>query len=467
MFNEKTTTMKYIKSLLAMMLVALTFSACNELEDMDADSAKATYPAGIGYGYYVMDNSSDTDYNYGIVVAKGEIADEEGNVVNDTVLHVIMTGKEGTKEAGLVRTIGVCHGAYYDQKLGILQGTCDYSFYEDILTGALAYDRFGNLKMQVNHAFEGEANTIAYSSAKKVDELPSFYATWEGVIGEQEFSLYAHQGKVMLDENEEEMLDENGNPIMTYGTLTIGETVEEILPLSVEGNLATATGAETGTVVTLSYNAEMQVEATINGNKAICERVINEPEPEVYLPYATGIYAHGVKNVSVKAMGGEVLPALYPQYIQESQYEVTLLRGQNRSSRFLIYPYAAAVGDAGLYFELGEELEGEENEGSYYVIAEPQQTFLNSQNGPLFIMDADTGWPMFGVSGEDHHSIFNTKTNIIEFYFVITDFDGLYGVDCDNLIILGSASTSKKAPKKIIATQRQAKNLEGYMKVIK
>lgn len=410
-------TMKYIKSLLMVLFAGLAFTACNELECME-DDATVAYAESIPFGFYQSEYTADSDYEYGVVLTKG--------TAGDTIVNVIMTGREGTDEAGRIRTIAVCEGAKYDSKLGMLTASTEVSFYEDALEVALAYNRAGGLTLQVNR----DGDIVATKLVKA--ETPSYIATW------------TCENSDAISINQEKVEDENGNE--SYEIVAfIGEDTE----VDFADNGASATLSKDGKVVaTMAYNANYEmVVTTADGKSKVYYRMTNEPEPEEFLPFAMGTYTHGVKPV-FSSYFGQTFEPMMPKYVA-AQYESVLYIGDKGGNHFIIHPWGP--GEEGLYFEIGAPTA----EGIYPIIIPGAATGFTGEGGArIFGVD---GQSYFGGI-EDFPCNFNLNSNILDFYICYVDSKYIYGIDYDNFLITGPAETAKKAAKmKSIQLKKQPK----------
>lgn len=428
--------MKYTKSLLAMLMVGMSFTACNEFEDFDAEANKVNHPATFEYGHYAVENASDAANAYTFIVGKCTemVEDTTTNELvakNDTVIYVLTTNKEN----GSVRTVGVCHNAYYDVNTGMLTGVCEVSHYEDRLVAALAYDRFGNITAQVHHgASADDTQTIVYGKATKSDEMPTVYGTW---YAGEDFAIYLTPGDVQYDDNGEVIVDAQGNPVLMYGMFQYGQTADYISAVTVENNVATVKGLNTGKVITLKYNAEMQMEITVDDKALVCDRAVSEPEPETYTEVATGIYVHAVSASVQSNAFAQTIPAFLPNYAMDKSYESTLYQGERNKNRYLIYPWFSEK-TAGLEFEVTDT---ELAENVYLISVPGSGTGIGDTSGELYVCDQ---YYAFGGKIENFDSNFNFETNTVEFYHILCTPSSYYGIDHDQFLITGEAGTQKK-----------------------
>lgn len=420
-------TMKYIKSLLMVLFAGLAFTACNELECMDDDNNTVAYAESIPFGFYQSEYTADSDYEYGVVLTKG--------AAGDTIVNVIMTGREGTGEAGRIRTIAVCEGAKYDTQLGMLTGSTEASYYEDALEVAVAYNRAGGLSLQINRGGDIVATKLVKA------ETPSYIATWAG------------ENLDVITINQKKVQDENGN--VSYQTVAfIGE--DEAVDFADNG--ATATLSKDGKVVaTMAYNANYEMVVTANGKEQVYYRQTNEPEPEQFFPFAVGNYTHGVKSVHSTYFNHTFAPMM-PQYI-EAKYESVLYMGDQGGTHFILHPWGP--GEGGLYFEIGAPTA----DGVYPITVPGAATgFTGQEGGAIFALD---GMSYFGGL-EDFPSTFNLNSNMLDFYLCYLDDKYIYGIDYDNFIITGAAETAKKTAKmKSIQLKKQPKVSKNGLQGIK
>lgn len=442
--------MKYTKSLLAMMLAGMTFTACNEFEDFDADANNVNYPNTVEFGYYTVENASDASSTYGVVVAKCTetevVTDAEGNETTvekaDTVLQVITVNKED----GTVRTIGMCHDAYYDHNLGMLTGVCEVSHYEDRLVAALVYDRYGNITMQVHHgASADDTQTIVYGKAVKSTEVPPFYGTW--TFGDQLY-LYLSKGENVYDNDGNVIVDEEGNPVVVYGIyMDATDGYYLTTPVTVEGNVATVT-LKNGTI-TLAYNAEMQCVATIGETQVVLDRNVSEPEPETYSPIAAGTYIHAVSASVASNVFDQTVGAFLPNYAMAKQYDAVLYQGERNKNKYLIYPWFSNNTN-GLEFEVVPDQPLDEEGNTYLVSVPGSGTGLGDSSGELVACDQYYAFGYaFGANYESFDSNINFATQQVEFYHVLCTPASYYGIDHDLYMITGDAPTQHMQTKKL------------------
>lgn len=424
--------MKYIKSLLTMLLVAISFTACNEYDDFDKDAIAVNYPSreALSLGHYRSTYTANSDYEYDVVLTQ--------NTLGDTVAYVFMTGKPETDDAGIIRTIAVADDVQYNDTLGMLTAVApeEASFYEEEVSVAMAFK--ADQKTITLSLKYGEEMVATHVS--KVDEMPTFYATWYGVPEGSESNNYEIGFNIMQTAS----ALEDGTE---YNVIIASLTGNEPGVYTIEGNVMTITGLFSGNVYTLQYNEICQLVATdAAGKKYFLDAERSEPEPETFEAYATGRYVHGVKgSLFVNAFGQEV-PNMLGQYLPSTNYEATLYQSTRKANRFVIEPWAG--GAEPLYFIVDTETNQIEVPGSF--------TGLGGNTGePLLAIDC------YSMLGE-HPSVYDPEAGSFEFYLVLTDFVYYYGVDADQYIITGEVTgtqkkTIKKNGKPVVAKQSPLK----------
>ena len=175
--------MKYIKSLLTMLLLGLSFTACNEYDDYDKEANTVNYPSreSIALGHYSSTYTANSDYEYDVVLTQ--------NTLGDTVVYVLMTGKENTDEAGKVRTIAVAEDVDYNQEVGMLVAFAseETSYFEEEMTISMAYKAdCKSITLSLKYG-----DTMVATQVSKTDAKPAPYGIWYGVPWR---NLFGHRG---------------------------------------------------------------------------------------------------------------------------------------------------------------------------------------------------------------------------------------------------------------------------------
>jgi hypothetical protein len=391
--------MKYLKSLFTVLLVSLTFTACNEFENFDADSTKVNYPKNVPFGFYESEYTADSDYEYGVVYTK--------NTAGDTVLQVIMTGREGTADAGSIRTIAVCENATYDDTLGMLVANCDYSFFEDELMAVIAYNRNGGYTLQIQHGSEKKATRL-----KASNNAPSFISKWAS-------------DELVLSLTQEAVKDENGNVALEVtGAVAFAgeEEATEIDSYVAEG--ATATVKVADKTLTLALNSDYQLVVTMGNKTYTCNRMTNDPEPENFEAIAAGSYTHGVSVID----GGAVFTDKYDAYLYQSDKD---------PNRYVIYPWLSS--ESGLLLVV--------DPATLNVTVPQCYTGLDDKNyGPVFGIDV-----MTYTGGQiNSPSTFNPQTLTFDLSIGYVVSAGYFGLVKESYIATDYVTeTAKKTAKKL------------------
>lgn len=405
--------MKYFKSLLTMLLVGLSFTACNEYEDFDKEANTVNYPSreALSLGHYRSTYTANSEYEYDVVLTQ--------NTLGDTVAYVLMTGKPDTDDAGVVRTIAVAGDVQYNDSLGMLTAVApeEASFYEEETSVAMAYKAdLQTITLSLKHG-----DTMVATHVSKVNELPPFYGTFYGVpegseSNEYELGLMIMQTPAALEDGTE------------YNAVIAGVGGSEPAVYSIEGDVVTITGLFTGSVYTVQYNEICQLVATdAAGKKYLLDAERSEPEPETFEAYATGRYVHGVKGSVFCEYFGQEFTNVLGGYAPASSYDATLYRSTRKSNRYLIDPFALGV-DA-LYLEVDEATGLITVPGSY--------TGLTGNVGDILVLDC------YSLLGE-LPSTYDEEAGIFDFYHVLFDGSYIYGIDNDQFIITGEASAVQK-----------------------
>lgn len=402
--------MKYFKSLLTMLLVGLSFTACNEYEDFDKEANTVNYPSreALSLGHYRSTYTANSEYEYDVVLTQ--------NTLGDTVAYVLMTGKPDTDEAGMVRTIAVAGDVQYNDSLGMLTAVApeEASFYEEETSVVMAYKAdLKTITLSLNYGGEMVATHVS-----KVSEIPPFYGIFYGVPEGSESNNYELGINIM----QTPAALEDGTE---YNALIASLSGTEPAVYAIEGDVLTVTGLFSGSVYTLQYNEICQLVATdAAGKKYFLDAERSEPEPETFEAYATGRYVHGVQSsIFVTAFGSDV-PNMLGRYLPESNYEATLYQSTRKPNRFIIDPWA--TGYDALYFIVDTETNEIEVPGSY-------TGFTGETGKDIMVLDC------YSMLGE-YKSVYDPDAGSFDFYLVLTDFVYYYGVDADQYIITGEAS---------------------------
>ena len=407
--------MKYIKSLLTMLLLGLSFTACNEYDDYDKEANTVNYPSreSIALGHYSSTYTANSDYEYDVVLTQ--------NTLGDTVVYVLMTGKENTDEAGKVRTIAVAEDVDYNQEVGMLVAFAseETSYFEEEMTISMAYKAdCKSITLSLKYG-----DTMVATQVSKTDAKPAPYGIWYGVPEASDENDYVIGIGVY-----QQIQSIEGSDIQYNGVIASAAGSEPAMH-TIEGDVVTLTGLFTGSVYTLAYNDICQMVITdAAGNKYICDGERSEPEPETYEPYASGTYVHGAKGSVYVSYFDYTFTNSLGAALGVGSYDATLYRSTRKSNRFAIDPWCQGV-DA-LYFEVDPE--------SNLITIPGSETGFTGSNGGIMVVDS------YSLLGE-HPSTYNPDADLFEFYLLLIDPGySVYGVDCDQFVVTGGASGTQK-----------------------
>lgn len=406
--------MKHIKSLLTMLLLGLSFTACNEYDDFDKEANTVNYPSreAISLGHYSSTYTANSDYEYDVLLTQ--------NTLGDTVMYVLMTGKENTDEAGKVRTIAVADGVEYNQELGMLTGVAseEASHFEEETSVTMAYK--ADLKTITLSLKYGD--TMVATHVSKTDAKPAPYGTFYGVPEGAESSDYVIGFAIY----QEMLLLESAG--IEYNAVIASAQGSEPAIHTIEGDVVTITGLATSSVYTLAYNDICQMVATdAAGQKYICDGERSEPEPEDYAPYAVGRYIHGVKGSVFSEYFGQAFANVLGANLPNSSYEATLYQSTRKANRFAIDPWCQGVEP--LFFSV-------DNETGLITVPGSSTGFSGNVGG---IMAVDC----YSLLGE-LPSLYDEEAGVFDFYHCLFDGQYIYGIDNDQYVITGEASGVQK-----------------------
>lgn len=410
--------MKYFKSLLTMLLVGLSFTACNEYDDFDDEANAVNYPKreSLSLGHYRSTYTANSEYEYDVVLTQ--------NTLGDTVAYVLMTGKPETDDAGIVRTIAVAGDVQYNDTLGMLTAVApeEGSFYEEETDVAMTYKADAKtITLTLKYG-----DTMLATQVSKTDELPAFFGTYYGVpegseSNEYEIGFNIMQTPVAMEDGTE------------YTAVIASPAGSEPATYTIEGDVLTITGLFTGSVYTLQFNDICQLTATdAAGKKYLLDAERSEPEPETFEAYATGRYVHGITGSVYCEYFGSAFENMLAANLPSSAYDATLYRSTRKSNRFLIDPFCLGV--ESLYLEVDMETGN--------ITVPGTLTGFTGQMGSIAVVDC------YSFLGE-HPSTYDEEAGTFTFFHVLTDNYYIYGIDNDQYIITGDASAvQKKAVKK-------------------
>ena len=408
---KKLQTMKYFKSLLTLLFVGLAFSACNEYEDFDKEANTVNYSAeGPALGSYESVYVPNSEYSYGLIFT----TDSEG----DSVIHVTMTGLEGTEEANIVRTVAIASDVEYDSELGVLTATApeDESYYETEVSITLAYQRDAKtLVMSMSQGSEKVSCHMVPSTA-----TPSFIGSWGT-------DMKTNDGTYSIAFGIYQMNGDTVAAMITQKTMQ-----QETADLTFNESSVTLKGQFTGTTLVMAYSKENgQFTVTDeDGNVGVCGRERSQPEPEVYEEYAYGKYVHGASgSLFVNAFGQEI-PNLLGKYAPSQKYDAVLYRSSKKSNRYVIEPYMN-----------GQQLAFQVDNATGYVVVGGSSSGMQGNAGTIVVVDS------YSVLGE-YPSEFDEEAGVINFYLLLGDNQYYYGVDHDQFIITGSPTNAPKKQQK-------------------
>lgn len=406
--------MKYFKSLLALLFVGISFSACNEFEDFDDAANKVNYPTEApALGYYTSEYTAKGDYNYGVIYT----TDANG----DSILYLTSIGKPGTDEAGIVRTLGKAENVEYNAEIGVLSATVaeENSHYELEISVAMAYQRDAKtLMMNLSYGEQKIATRMT-----KSNEVPTFIGTFSGypaVTDAEGKTAYAEQASLAFA-----FFQIEGD---TLAVLVTASTPQEMADYTINGANATLTGTSSALTFNLSYNEANGVLTATDANGVVyfCDREFSTPEPESWEEYAAGKYVHGVTGGVYLNAFNHTFENMLGANLPSRTYDATLFRSSKKSNKYKISPWA---NNSELVFTV-------DNESGLITVVESLAGFTG-QAGAIFTVDS------YAYCGE-HPSTYDVDAGVFTFFLALLDSQYIYGVDNDQYIITGDVLAAPK-----------------------
>lgn len=406
--------MKYFKSLLALLFVGLSFSACNELEDYDNEANKVNYPAEApALGYYTSEYTAKGEYNYGVIFTT--------NAAGDSILYLTSVGKPGTEEEGIVRTLGVAEDVEYNPAIGVLSATVpeNNSHFEYEINVVMAYQKDAkSLVLNISYAEEKVATHIS-----KSNEVPSFLGMFSGYP-----AVVDAEGKTSFSEEATMMFAFLKVENDTVGILVTTSTPQEFADFTINGATATIKGQNSGLTYNIQYDAATGVLSATdaNGLAYYCGREVTEPEPETWDEYAVGKYVHGVTGGVYLNAFNHTFENMLGANLPSAKYETTLYRSSKKSNKYKISPWA---NNSEMVFSV-------DNQTGLITVQQSPVGFAG-QAGNIFAIDS------YGYCGE-HPSTYDAENDVFTFFIALLDNQYIYGVDNDQFIMTGDVMATPK-----------------------
>ncbi len=406
--------MKYFKSLLALLFVGISFSACNEFEDFDDAANKVNYATEApALGYYTSEYTAKGDFNYGVIFT----TDAKG----DSILYLTSIGKPGTDEAGVVRTLGKAEGVEYNPEIGVLTATVaeENSHFELEISVALAYQK--DAKTIMMNLSYGEEKIAARLS--KSNEVPTFIGTFSGypaVKDAEGNTSYAEQATLAFA-----LFQMEGDTVAVVVTAT---TPQEMASYTINGNTATLTGTASNLTFNLNYDMATGVLTATDKDGVVyfCDREFSTPDPETWEDYAYGKYVHGVTGGVYLSAFDHTFENMLGANLPSRTYEANLFRSSKKSNKYKISPWSK---NSEMVFTVNNE--------TGYITVEQSPAGFTGQAGAIYVVDS------YGYCGE-HPSTYDVDNGIFTFYLALLDNQYIYGVDNDQFIITGEVTSAPK-----------------------
>ena len=390
--------------MVALFLASFSLTSCLD----DVKDNPVTYPAnGVDKtGVWKSATLADNEYDYTAV----RTLTSDGK----DLFYIVREGKPGTDVEGEIKTLFVNKPDSVESlpDVGMFEAFSETTFFGDgqngtDAVGGEAYLAYRNNLRDFTLQLMSGGEILFTEKVNRVDNyLPTLAGYWEGK-GETGKYMY-----VLFDENVGILGDENN------------DAEELTVSYNRETGVVTITGNDSGIVVTMILNSNMQYEATIDGETFVVDPVFaSDSEPETFTPVKVGNYT------SMFFSDNEGNPYVYP---------AVLFQSDKKRTKFGVAPFIDNEG--GILFEVERE---PDDDGNYAMTVSASATGYKHPN---------YGMIYGGDSGEAYFD--GQKTYYLNLIFFVSA--GQFGYTDDqswfpeSFKVTGNYEESDEAPKKVI-----------------
>ena len=345
---------KYIFSMVALFLASFSLTSCLD----DVKDNPVTFPAeGVAQtGVWRSATLADNEYNYTAV----RTLTSDGK----DLFYIIREGKPETEAEGEIRMLFVNKPDSIESlpKLGMYQAFAESTFFGDgqngtDLNGGEAYLAYRNNLKDFTLQLVTNGEIVFTEQVDPVTNyLPTLSGYWEGRSVNGKYVI------ILFDENIAILGDENND----VETITVSYNQET--------GVITVTGDDSGIEANLAYNANMQLEATIDGETFIIDPIqASDSEPETFSPVKVGNYS---SSFFTDNAGNNYV------------YEAILFQSDKKRTKYAIAPFID--NEDGIIFEVDREAD---EEGNYPLTVSSSATgYKHSSYGMVYGGDSEEGY---------------------------------------------------------------------------
>lgn len=340
--------------MVALFLASFSLTSCLD----DVKDNPVTFPAeGVAKtGVWKSATLADNEYDYTAV----RTLTSDGK----DLFYIVREGKPGTDVEGEVKTLFVNKPDSVESlpKVGMFEAFAESTYFGDgqngtDLLGGQAYLAYRNNLKDFTLQLVSEDEILFTEQVTPVDNyVPALAGYWEGMSENGKYIYVLFDGKIGI------LGDYNNDP--EY----VGISFDP------ETGVYTITGEDSEIVVTLAFNSNKQLEATIDGETFIVDPVqASDSEPETFTPIKMGNYT---SNFFSDNAGNPYT------------YEAVLFQSDKKGTKYGIAPFIDNEG--GIIFELSREAD---DDGNYPLTVTASATgYKHPSYGMVYGGDSGTGY---------------------------------------------------------------------------